>query len=559
MKRDLSELSNKEYDLLVIGGGINGVCTAWDAALRGLSVTLVEKGDFGEATSSATLRVVHGGLRYLQHLDLPRMRQSIRERTILMRIAPHLVSPLPFLIPTYGHGKEGMEVLAAAMFVNDLISYDRNQLDDPGKFIPNGRVISQYRCRRILPGVDQRRLTGGAIFYDAQMHNSERLTLSFARAAAEAGADLANYAEVVGFSLDGRRVRRARVADVLTGEEFEIRAKVFANATGPWSDIVLGLLRYRPPDRTVVRSKGIQIVAPLLCDTYAFGIPSRQRDVEAIFRRGRRLLFVTPWRGRSLIGTTDVVYRGDPDDFAVTERDIAEFVAEINAAYPGASLRREDISFWYGGLRPITEETIHRDVSRASRKYEICDHARTDRIQGLISVVGVKYTTCRFLAQKVVDLVFTKLRYRQPPRTLTKRKPVFGGKIDRLQDFTRRAIREKADRIRENVMRHLILNYGSEYPRVLRYVEENARWAQLVPGSVEVLKAEIVHGVREEMACRLTDIVMRRTDLGCLGHPGEEALRACADIMAPELGWDRQRKDEELNRARMVFVPGGGK
>jgi len=559
LKRDLSRFSSKQYDLLVIGGGINGVCTAWDAALRGLSVALVEKGDFGEATSSATLRVVHGGLRYLQHLDFRRMRESIHERMLLMRIAPHLVHRLPFLIPTYGHAREGPEALAAAMLVNDLMSYDRNQLSDPQKFLPRGRVISAYRCSRILPGVQTKGLTGGAIFYDAQMHNSERLTLSFARSAARAGADLANYAEVVGFALDGRRVDRAQVKDVLTGEQFEIRAKVVANITGPWSDIVLGLLRYRPPERTVVRSKGIQILAPLLCEKYAFSIPSQQRDSEAVLCRARRLLFVTPWRGRSLIGTTDVVYRGAPDDFSVTERDITEFVSEINAAYPGASLKRDDVSFWYGGLRPITEKCVEEDVSKAARKYEITDHAKRHRIHGLISVVGVKYTTCRFLAEKVVDRVFRKLGYRKPPRTLTKRKPIFGGRIERFQNFMRRAIREKPEGLSEKVMQHLVYSYGSEYPRILRHIGQNAGLGLTIPGSEEVLKAEVVHGVREEMAYRLKDVVMRRTDLGCLGHPGQAALRVCADIMAAELGWDEAQRGEALSEARKIFVPGGGK
>lgn len=559
MKRNLSDLCSKQYDLLVIGGGINGVCIAWDAALRGLSVALVEKGDFGEATSSATLRVVHGGLRYLQHLDFRRMRQSVHERMVLMRIAPHLVHPLAFLIPTYGHAREGPEALAAAMLLNDLMSYDRNRLSDLEKLIPNGRVVSAYRCQRVLPGVERKRLTGGGIFYDGQMFNSERLTLSFARSASEAGADLANYAEVVGFVLDGRHVDLARVRDVLTGDEFEVRAKVVANATGPWSDIVLGLLRYRPPERTVVRSKGIQIVAPLLCEKYAFGIPSQQKDVEAVLSRGRRLLFVTPWRGRSLIGTTDVVYKGDPDDFAITEHDIEEFVEEINAAYPGACLKREDVSFWYGGLRPITEKNIERDASKAARKYEITDHAKRDRVNGLISVVGVKYTTCRFLAEKVVDLVFKKLGYREAPPALTKRKPLFGGKIERFEDFLRRALRENSSRLGERVVRHLVYNYGSEYPRIVRYVERDAGLAQTIPGSEEVLKAEIVHGIREEMACRLKDVVVRRTDVGCLGHPGEAALRACAEIMAAELGWDRARREKELSDARRVFVPGGEK
>jgi len=556
VKRDLAKLSRKEYDLLVIGGGISGLCTAWDAALRGLSVALVEKGDFAQATLAATLRVVHGGLPYSRHLNLRRMRQCLRERAVLMRIAPHLLHPLPFLLPTYGHGEQGIEVLAIAMLVNRLMRFDGNQLHDRQKSIPNGRLISRYRCRRVLPGLEQSRLTGGAILYGAQMCNLERLSLSFARSAAEAGAGMANYAKVVGFSLDGRRVRRAKVEDVLTGEEFEIQAKVFANITGPWSNIVLGLTRYRPPERTVIRSKGIQIVAPPLCEKYAFGIRSKDRHSRAL-ARGRRLLFVAPWRGRSLIGASYAPYKGDPDDFSITEHDIAEFVVEVNAAYPGASLKREDVSFWHGGLRPRTHESIGRDLLTASLKSEIRDHARRDHIQGLISVVGAKYSTCRLLAEKAVDLVFRKLGYSHPPRTLTKRKPVFGGRMERFENYARRVLRERPDGISENAMRRLIHNHGSEYRRILRYVEEDAGWGETVPGSEEVLKAEVVHSVREEMACRLTDVVMRRTDLGCLGHPGEAALRACADIVAAELGWDEARWKKELAEARMVFVPGG--
>jgi len=567
LRRNLTELSSKEYDLLVIGGGINGVCTAWDAALRGLSVALVEKGDFGGATSSATLRILHGGLRYLQNLDFKRMRRCIRERTTLMRIAPHLVHPIPFLVPTYGHGKEGMVGLAAATLINDLMGYDRNPAgqDDPQKFIPSGRLISRYRTLRILPGLHRERLTGGAIFYDAQVYNSERLTLSFARSAAEAGADLANYAEVVGFVLDGRRVRWTKVRDVLKGEEFEVQAKVIVNATGPWSDIVLGFLRYRPPDPAcggVIRYKGIQVVAPLFCEKYAFAIPGQQREADVLISRGRRPLIFMPWHGRSLIGTSPRsrgVYVGDPDDFSVTERDIERLIVEINASYPGARLTRQDTSFWYGGLCPVTEKNVEGDRSRAARKSEICDHWKRDRVQGLVTALGANYTTCRFLAEKVVDLIFRKLGYREPPRSLSRSRPVFGGKIDAFNDFLGRAIREKPDRLNEKTMRRLVYDYGSEYPRVLRYVRENRAWGETIPGTDEVLKAEVVHAVREEMACRLTDVVMRRTDLGCLGHPGEPALRACAQIMAAELGWDESRRDDQLSHARKLFVPGEGR
>src|ERR671930_1078023 len=186
MQRDLNRLATDAYDVLIIGGGIYGVCVAWDAALRGLSVALVERGDFGHATSSNSLRVIHGGLRYLQYGDLHRLRQSIQERTVFMRIAPHLVHPLPFFIPTYGHAMRGKEILALALRINDLIGFNRNRLEDPQKYLPPGRIISREECLRLFPGIEKKELTGGAIVYDCQLFSSERLILSFARSANKA-------------------------------------------------------------------------------------------------------------------------------------------------------------------------------------------------------------------------------------------------------------------------------------------------------------------------------------------------------------------------------------
>ena len=173
MIRNLSQLQGRKFDVLVVGGGIYGVCTAWDAALRGLSVALVEKGDFGSATSSNSLKIIHGGLRYLQHADLKRVRESTAERRTLMRIAPHLVHPMPCLMPTYGHALKGKEAMAVALFLNDLVCFDRNGLSDPQKHIPRGRVISKKECMSLIPGVNERELSGGALWYDCQLYNSE--------------------------------------------------------------------------------------------------------------------------------------------------------------------------------------------------------------------------------------------------------------------------------------------------------------------------------------------------------------------------------------------------
>lgn len=553
MQRDLGRIAGETYDLLVIGGGVNGLCVAWDAALRGLSVALVEKGDFGAATSSGTLKIVHGGLRYLQHADVRRMRESIHERMVLMRIAPHLVHPLPFVVPTYGHLLRGREIMAVAMAMTDLVGFDRNRLDDPQKRIPNGRIISRRECLEILPGIKAENLTGAAVFYDAQMHNSDRLTLAFALAASDAGAQLANYVEVTGLRVKDGCVERAAAKDLLTGDTFEVRARMVANMTGPWSDIVVAYLHGARPDRRVLRSKGIQIVAPLYNAEYAFAVESSQRDPDAVIRRGGRLYFVTPWRGRSLIGTTDTVYEGDPDDFAITERDIGEFIDEINEAYPSARLTRDQVPFWFGGLRPVGEKNIDPNVSRAARKFEIIDHARRDGVTNFISVVGVKYTTARGIAQRAVDLLFHKMG-RRPPTCATDTTPIRGGEIERFSRFMSEHIRKKPHGLSGAVVRHLVNNYGSRLDEILAYVERDGSLGRTLPGS-EVTQAEVVHACRHEMAATLADVVVRRTELGTLGPPATKAVDEVLDIMARELGWPASRQEVERKALEAQFVP----
>lgn len=553
MKRDLERLANETFDLLVIGGGINGLAAAWDATLRGLRVGLVEKGDFGAQTSSATLKIVHGGLRYLQHLDFRRMRESIGERSVLLRIAPHLVEPFPFLVPTYGHFMQGQELMAAAILMNEVISFDRNRLiRDPARQIPAGRLVSREECMKLAPCVQREGLTGGVIFYDAQMYNSERLTLSFAMSAAEQGAALANYAQVVRLLRDADRVVGARVRDLLTGSEFDVRAAVTANMTGPWSDIVLGLLERPDPPRRVLRSKGIQIVAPRLTDGIALAVPSKYEDPDAILKRGGRNFFITPWRGVSLIGTTDTVYEGDPDAFRILDRDIQEFVAEINESLPTVQLSREQVPFAFGGLRPITEKNIDAG-SKVARKYEIYDHRRDLGIEGLVTVIGVKYTTCRLLAEKVVNLVFRKLGKVSPP-VQTRERPLAGGDISDFKTLLREAIEAaRAVPWDERVALHLVRNYGTGYRRFVEWAKREPDVAQRLTGSDEVVRAEILHAVREEMPVHLSDLVFRRTDLGTLGPPARAALREAAELAGRELGWDAARMQSEIEQVMEAY------
>lgn len=551
MQRDLHRLADGTFDVVIIGGGVYGLATAHDAALRGLRVALVERGDFGHATSAASLKLIHGGLRYLQHLNFTRMRVSIAERRAMLRIAPHLVHPLEFVIPCYGHGMRGPEALRLALLANDVISCDRHRgLDDPAKRIPAGRMISAAECLERLPGLRAEGLTGAGLFHDAQMYSSERLTLAFARSAAANGAALANYVEAVGFAGDATRLRAVRVRDAWTGSAFEIAGRLFLNLTGPWSDITAALVRNPQPDRRVVRSKGIQIITRQLAP-WGFALESRQRDSTVLIKRGGRSYFVTPWRGCSMIGTTDTLYRGRPEDFAITRRDVAGFVAELAAIYPAAGLTLDDVRFWVGGLRPVGEEDSNPEVAKAAHKYEIVDHAREGGVENLLSVVGVKYTICRHIAARVVAAACAKLGRPAPPcRTATT--PLHGGRIDDYAAFLRRT-REEHGWTASRAQR-LARLYGSALPELLELARQMPGGTEPLDGAPDTLRAEVPYAVRTEMAGTLTDVVLRRTDLGGAGHPGRAALEHAAALMAAECGWDDTRRERELAAAEAVYV-----
>ena len=496
------------------------------------------------------MKIIHGGLRYLQHADFTRMRQSIRERSTLMRIAPHLVHRLPVLIPTYGHGMQGKEAFSLALAANDLISFDRNRQLDSEKHIPPGRLLSKSDCLELLPGVSPEGLTGAALFYDAQAYNSERLTLSFLRSAAEVGACLANYVGATGLMTERNHVVGVTAEDRLTGDRLAIRARTVLNARGPWTKKILGQISKSEP--AIRFAKAINLVTRPLLETYAVGVSgqSPSQDAAAMVNKGSRLLFITPWRGRSLIGTTHVACDDDPDSFQVTEQDIQQFLDEINQVYPAADLKREDVFFVLGGLLPISGADRSTGEAQLARHFRVYDH-RADGVDGLFSVVGVKYTTARDVAEKVIDLVFQVLG-KKPPRSVSAYTPLYGGRIERFEAFLSAESARRPHGLPPEIVCRLIYNYGSAYGQVLRYLEGDANGSRTPPDLV--LKAETVHGVREEMAQKLADIVLRRTELGTAGHPGDQALRVCADVMGEELGWNRLRVERELQEVNEAFI-----
>ena len=544
-KRDLTRLTKKSYDVIIIGGGIYGACVAWDATLRGLSVVLVDKGDFGAATSANSHKIIHGGLRYLQHGDFRRMRESIRERRALMHIAPHLVHPLPFLIPTYGYGLRSKWVMGVAMGVNDLVSFDRNYKMDPQKHLPRGQIVSKEECVRLVPGLDHPGMTGGARWVDGQVHHAERLTLSFLMSAVEKGAEVANYAEAIGFLGERGHIQGIRICDGLTQRTFEISSKIVVNTSGPWINEILGLLDTKQPEEFRF-CKAFVLVTRQLQPDLAFGVFGKQphRDADAVLNKASRLFFIAPWRNTSLVGTFYI-----SADVRISGKEIENFLNEINDAYPHAALKQEDVYDVYQGLLPISAMDPTTGDFRFTKAYQIKNHSESNEVEGLVSVAGVKYTTARDVAEKTTNLVLEKLK--QPAIACrTAEIPLVGGQIEHFEDFLSEAIEKKPNELSTETITHLVYHYGANYLKILDDIEAQPELGQQICADPLVLKAEIAHAIREEMALNLSDVVFHRTVLGSNGVPQETCLQACAYFMADELGWDETRIQQQINTAK---------
>ncbi len=386
MTRDLRQLADTKFDVLVVGAGFYGVTIAWDAAQRGLAVAIIDKDDFGAATSFNNLKTLHGGLRSLSALDFTQMRLFIRERRALARIVPHLVRPLPFVVATTRNPMRSSLAWRMLLAANDAISRDRNDgLADPGTHLPSSRIVSREEALRLNPVVSPRGVTGGAIWYDYQMVSTDRVTFSFLHSAVDAGASAANYVRANRFLRIDGRVAGVKAEDTLTGETFDIRAKSVVNAAGPWAASLLADLpaaaQGAPPPRL---SRAMNIVTRKMIDAHACGGVA-----------GGRYLFMVPWRDVSMLGTSHDAHEGPADELKVSRWDLEAFLKDAREAFPNAGLTAGDIRLVHRGLLPMISG--HDSHVKLLRESQVVDHSRHG-LPGLVSVFGVRYTTARHTA-----------------------------------------------------------------------------------------------------------------------------------------------------------------
>ena len=405
--RDFSTIQNTDYDLIIIGGGVNGAAVARDAALRGLKPILLEKGDYASGTSSWSTRLIHGGLRYLEYFEFSLVRESLREREVLLRTAPHLVKPLMLTVPVYGDRSRPYWKISAGMLLYDIFSYD--------KTLPSHRMLPEQKFHQLFRYLDQEGLKGGAQYYDGQAVYAERLCLENIIAAEEAGATCLNYTEVTTLQREGDRITALNCEDKLTGETFTVNSTdraVIINTSGPWVDQVCQRGENNQQTSPIGQkskiggTKGSHIVVP----TFS-GAPNTALYVEA--KSDGRPFFIVPWLGMYLIGTTDLPFQGSLDQVKADNSEIDYLVKETNLIIPSAQLTRDDVKFTYSGVRPLPYSEGQKPGS-VTRKHIIYDH-RSEGVNNLISLIGGKLTTFRHVGEELVEIVGKKQKRNLPP------------------------------------------------------------------------------------------------------------------------------------------------
>jgi glycerol-3-phosphate dehydrogenase len=511
-------------DVIVIGGGINGVAVARDVAMRGLSVLLLEKDDLSHAASAWNSRMIHGGIKYLETHEIRLVRESLREREWLLRAAPHLVKPYPFLMPFLRRNRRPPWLLRLGMLGYDVLSLDKS--------LPRHRILDARATRELAPGLRPDEVRGGALFYDAQAEYAERLGVETAVSAHAHGATIVCRREVTKIITAAGRVTGVEHEDRITGQTAVSRARVVVNATGAWVDRLLdGLPGHDRP--LAGPSKGTHLVV----DPFP-GSPKVALYYEAM-RDGRAVL-VLPWRDRCLIGSTDIRVDGDIDGVRADDEEFEYILAETNALIPEANLTRESIRFVYTGVRPLPY-AAGGDVGTVTRDHIVHDHAPA--VDGLYSIVGGKLTTFRALGEQAGDIVARKLGVGR--RSSTRAEVLPGGRTADMAGFAERLMERSG--VDPASAQRLVGIYGVRAEAILDRAKAEPRLATVIDERHGVTAAEVVHAIETEFARTLTDVLMRRTMVGLDPDVDIGAVESIAEAMGDHEGWSRERLAREID------------
>jgi glycerol-3-phosphate dehydrogenase len=506
----LAKIRGQSFDVAIIGGGIVGCGIARDASRRGLSVVLFEQHDFGSGTTAASTRIVHGGLRYLERADFRLVRLDLRERETLLRIAPHLVKPLQFLIPFYGAGLVQRLKLRIGLALYDALSFDSS--------LPRRSIISADDAKSLYPVVDRPALRGAAAYYDARIDFPERLCVENLVDARAHGAQAFNYVEGTAPLRIGSAMSGVRVRDRLTSDEVEIRARMTVNASGPWLERVAGILTPKPPGR-IRTTKGIHIVCPSMTE-HALVLFSRVDG---------RLMFAIPRLGHTWIGTTDTDYTGDPRDAVALREEVDYVIESVRHVFPTLSV--DDVAYTTAGVRALVMQ--RGSASSVSRMHKVVDGELTGT-PGLVSILGGKITGYRSIARDATDLLCRHLGVTH--RSDTADAPLPGAPLSNQPP--------------PDAVTHLYDVYGARASEVLQIARARPALAMPLSPRYPVIGAEAAFAVRAEYCATLADFVRRRSLLGASLDQGWDAVPAAASILAEELGWSPAERTRQIEAYR---------
>jgi glycerol-3-phosphate dehydrogenase len=524
----VAALTAEPFDVLVVGGGITGAGVALDAATRGYSVALVERADYAIGTSSRSSKLVHGGLRYLQNFDLGLVREALLERQLNVALAPHLVRPLPLVVPAFD-GARPDRLTGIGLNMYDVMSTVRRRGRDDDYWSPaRHRVIGGDEVLELLPALAGRRPSGGYLFYDCQT-DDVRLVLTILAEAARFGAVSANRLEAVGLLQDDGRASGARVLDAETGDELEVRAENVVNATGVWADRLRPEELHDEAEVPVIRpSRGTHIIVP------GGTLPVVAGAIAPA--GGGRTIFVLPWLGQTLIGTTDNDYEGDLERVQPSAEDVRYLLDAVNAFF-ATGLEPEDLAGAYAGVRPLISTGDPRKSVDISRKAELYETS-----SGMVTITGGKLTTWRRMAKMTVDRIVEREGRDAPCRT---HQIPLGMTVDAAE-------LPRLDGLDDAVYGQLAGRYGHVAGEVLRVAGERPELAEPIQPGMPDLLAEAAHAARTEQARTVGDVLLRRTRLALTAArdvcaPGAAAPRRVAEVLAAELGWDRERTEREAD------------
>lgn len=514
---------SRHFDVAIIGAGINGAGIARDAALRGLSTVILDKGDMCSGCSAISSRLIHGGLRYLEYGEIPLVYESLHERRYLRLTAGHLVEPLRICIPIFSEARRGPLLIRLGMIAYDLLSFR--------KTVPNHEMLSKKEIESAEPGLRRDGLRAAARYYDAQVEFAERLVLENLLSAKSAGAEILTHSEVTAIRTSNDAVSSIAYVDRLSGAEHEVSVGTVVNAAGPWVDRVLENAP-TPTVRHMGGTKGSHIIVGEFD-----GAPHDAFYVEAA--ADGRPFFIIPWYGQYLIGTTDIRYDGDLDNVRASREEVDYLLAETNRVFPAANLSVSDIHYAYAGVRPLPFQEKGPE-SAITRRHII--KVNQNVAQGLISIIGGKLTTYRSLAEQTVDRI-AKLRHLKLPPCCTRDTLLPGASGLPAARERLRALQLLSG----HGISRLLRVYGGRAWDICDLCEREASLADTVDADDTVLAAEIAFVVREEFAKSATDIVFRRTMIGLNADQGRPMYSKVVMLAAEELGWDADEVSRQFD------------